>query len=260
MDKEIRLAGGNANACVVRVGDTVRRQQSKASPTVQRLLKHLEETGFSACPRFLGIDAKGREILSYIDGEAGFTDTLWQRDTPLVAGGKLLRDLHDATRSFDHADDDAWAMRQTDPDGCDVICHNDFAPYNLIFRSGMPVAVIDFDLAGPGPRLWDVAYGAYWLTPLAFAAPDLRHIARRDLRGGSPRLKAFCRSYGVPADPVLLDTVQRVLAHMADPEAVAEAVGKNACESLKAAGHFSHWRDEHDAFCNVRDELLRNLH
>ena len=69
-------------------------------------------------------------------------------------------------------------------------------------------AVIDFDLAGPGPRLWDVAYAAYWMTPLSFHAD--RHggaYAQADFADGSRRLKLFCAGYGIPADRALLETV-----------------------------------------------------
>ncbi|MET1008361.1 MAG: phosphotransferase, partial [Propionibacteriaceae bacterium] len=44
---------------------------------------------------------------------------------------------------------------------------NDFAPYNLVFRDGHLVGVIDFDTASPGPRIWDLAYLAYRLVPFA---------------------------------------------------------------------------------------------
>jgi hypothetical protein len=46
------------------------------------LLSYLEAVGFEGAPRYLGIDAKGRECLSYIDGvvpdniDAGFTDNV----------------------------------------------------------------------------------------------------------------------------------------------------------------------------------------
>ena len=48
-----------------------------------------------------------------------------------------------------------------------MICHNDFATYNLIARDGRLVGAIDFDFASPGPRLWDLAYLAYRIVPFA---------------------------------------------------------------------------------------------
>ena len=55
----------------------------------------------------------------------------------------------------------------------EVICHNDFAPYNLMFEDGRLTGVIDLDLASPGPRVWDMAYTAYRFVPLTDPAnPD----------------------------------------------------------------------------------------
>jgi hypothetical protein len=126
------LSGGNVNAAVVRVGDTVRRTLTPASATIHRLLLHLEARGFSGSPRFLGIDAQGREITSFIAGETGVPASIWQRDEPLIAAGRLLRDYHDATVDFAPAEGDAWALVYPDATRHEVICHNDFTPYNFV--------------------------------------------------------------------------------------------------------------------------------
>src|ERR1700739_4687305 len=55
----------------VRIGGTVRREVHQNTPAVKALLSHLEETGFTAAPRWLGFDEEGRETLSYITGTAG---------------------------------------------------------------------------------------------------------------------------------------------------------------------------------------------
>ncbi|KOP63754.1 aminoglycoside phosphotransferase, partial [Bacillus sp. FJAT-21351] len=65
-DEEI-LTGGNVSN-VYRSGDTVRRELKPESRKIHDLLKHLESKGFSYAPKFLGIDEKGREVLSFIDG------------------------------------------------------------------------------------------------------------------------------------------------------------------------------------------------
>src|SRR6266436_863387 len=66
---EVPLAGGDLNV-VVRVGDTVRRPAGP--PGVRALLEWFEHVGFDGAPRFLGFDDRGREILSYVEGDPAF--------------------------------------------------------------------------------------------------------------------------------------------------------------------------------------------
>ena len=157
-EEETPLAGGNVNPSVVRIGDTVRRSLTAASATIHQLLLHLEAKGFDGSPRFLGIDEKNREVISYLAGATGTPAYIWQHDEPLIAAARLLKQYHDATVDFLPQGEATWAYVYPDITKREVICHNDFAPYNFIYVSEAPVAVIDFDLAGPGPRLRDIAY------------------------------------------------------------------------------------------------------
>ncbi len=258
-DDEVALSGGNVNETVVRVGDTVRRAQTSAGPSIHRLLKHLQARGFAGAPRFLGIDDRNRQTLSFISGAINDTSRAWIDDAPLVATARLLRAYHDATADFVTDADDRWAYRHPDPALHEVISHNDFAPYNLVFVEGIPVAVIDFDLVGPGPRLRDVAYAAFWMVPLSFGSSDLFEHAARDLADGSSRLRSFCATYGIAADRAVLDMVASVLHDMADSAFVTSMVGVDAARRLQADGHLDHWRRECDAFRGAYDRLSANL-
>ena len=104
---EMRFADGNLSD-VVRVGNTVRRVTGPWSPAVHALLRHLEAAGFDGAPRFLGIDERGREILSFVEGETLRPDIPnWSED--LLAGvGSLLRRYHDAVAGFTAPADAAW--------------------------------------------------------------------------------------------------------------------------------------------------------
>jgi hypothetical protein len=259
VEHEIPLAGGNVNSGVVRVGDTVRRIQTPASATIHRLLLHLEAKGFAGSPRFLGIDDQGREILSFVPGTTGIPTAIWQQDEALTASARLLRQFHDATVDFPHDDGTVWAYAYPDVQRREVVCHNDYAPYNFVYTGEMPVAVIDFDLAGPGPRLRDIAYAAYWMTPLSFNSSDQVPFAAADADAGSRRLKLFCAAYGIDADPVLLDMVEEVLAHMGDERAAIRMVGETAAARLKADGHLAHGQREAAAFRQHRTQLQANL-
>lgn len=259
VDIEIPLAGGNVSRSVVRIGDTVRRNLTATSTAVHKLLRHLEAKGFQASPRFLGIDDKGREMLSFIAGETGIPEFIWQTDRPLIATAQLLKAYHDATVDFDVTGETVWAYRYGDENRHEVICHNDFAPYNFVFVADTPIGVIDFDLVGPGPRLRDVAYAAFWMTPLSFHSRDQKAYAAADANAGSRRLKLFCNSYGIAANARLLEMVEEVLWHMGNEEQVAKMIGEQATAALKAGGHLAHWRSEAETFQRNRNRLERNL-
>jgi hypothetical protein len=150
--EEVALKGGMSTPRPVRVGDTVRRSVKENSAFVHGVLGHLELQQFDRAPRFLGIDEKGRAILSYISGTVprdvgGFQKEQW------LAAARLLRLYHDATVDCDLKGE------------CEVVCHGDPGPGNYVFRDGMPFALIDFDGVRPGRREEDVGYAAWrWLN------------------------------------------------------------------------------------------------
>ncbi|HWS37279.1 MAG TPA: aminoglycoside phosphotransferase family protein, partial [Actinoplanes sp.] len=173
--EEIPLTGGNVSAGVVRVGDTVRRPAGPWTPAVHALLEHLWSVGFRGAPRPLGLDDKGREVLTFIPGEVP-----WPVPMDSVAPvGRLIRDLHDACASFTPPPGAHW--NQLIPaDRDDQIVHHDLAPWNLV--AGDRLAFIDWDGAAPGSRLWDLAYAAHGFVPLS-ANPGLQRAdAGRRLR------------------------------------------------------------------------------
>lgn len=167
-EPEIVLKGGNENV-VVQVGETVRRPVHPWTLAVHTLLRHLEAVGFVESPRVRGFDAQGREVLTMIPGEVGNypTSPAMQTEASLVAMARMLRRYHEAASIQPGWGDLPWRYRDPDHARWEVICHSDVAPYNIVYRDGMPVGLIDFDVAGPGPKLWDIAYAAYRLVPLA---------------------------------------------------------------------------------------------
>jgi Phosphotransferase enzyme family len=165
VDYEI-LGGGTLTSGIVRIGDTVRRPANGDRSFQHRLLGHLEKIGFAAAPRFLGVDDQRRDILEFIVGRAG-ADGDHYSDVQLAAAAALLRRFHDATSGLP-----LCAPHE-------VVCHNDWSPANTVFREGMPVAMIDFDMAAPGARLWDLAYSAMSWLNLASPEPPPQEQLRR---------------------------------------------------------------------------------
>jgi Phosphotransferase enzyme family len=161
------LPGATANrGLVIRVGDTVRRPTAPCWPATHALLAHLASVGFEGAPRVLAADSS-TELLTYIHGQAAVPPlpptTL--TDTALVSVAELLRSYHRAVCSFDPAGY-RWPRPIPRRFRTGLVSHNDVHPANLIFRDGRAVALIDFDLAGPGSAVWDIATAARNWAPL----------------------------------------------------------------------------------------------
>jgi hypothetical protein len=185
---EIPLGGGASREGVVRVGDTVRRPAGPATARVREVLLHLEQAGFDAAPRWLGLDELDREILSWIEGDT-FTergrlhpyvgdppDRVLFSDEQIGAALRLLRRSHDAF-------------------GSQVVCHGDFGPWNVVWRYGLPAGIIDFDDAHPANPAEDVAYALRMFVSYGLAPEEPTELVRRT----GVALAAYGCSFDVPA-------------------------------------------------------------
>lgn len=233
MDHEELLGGVNV---VTRTGGTVLRPTGHWTPNVHALLRHLRAQGFTGAPAVNGLTADGREELEFIAGEvcsAPLTGPA-ASDAALVSAARLLRRYHDATVSFvaDHLD--GWQLPTRSPP--EVVCHGDFAPYNVVMDGAQAVAVIDFDTAHPAPRRWDLAYAIYRWAPLthpenpeSFGEPAAQAARAAD----------FCDAYGLdPGDRARLPAlvVERLQA-LASFITARAARGDAVFQRHAAAGH-----------------------
>jgi hypothetical protein len=207
LDEDIEvLQGGVGNAgAVVRIGGHVLRPTSPHTPAIHALLAHVREAGFRAVPEVVAIEPDGRERLVFIPGDVPIVPfPAWsQTDVVLASIAALLRRYHEATAGFTAPTGVSWSSEMADPSpGPDaVLCHNDVCPENVVFRAGEAVALLDFEFAAPGRRVWDVASLASMCVPI-----DTGEAAARTGRAG---LDPFTR-LGVVADAYGLDTPQRV--------------------------------------------------
>lgn len=162
------LVGGRSTDGIVRIGGMVHRPMSTRAPFVRDLLRHLEAVGFTGAPRYRGVDPEGHQVLTYVEGWVphGVVQGGWT-DEQLRHAARLLRAFHDATAGS--------ALSGAD----EVVCHNDYAPWNTVFVAGLPMAMIDFDDAHPGPRVRDVAYALWSWLALGAAAAGIREQSRR---------------------------------------------------------------------------------
>ncbi|MGD6844982.1 phosphotransferase [Bacillus infantis] len=243
------LAGGNVSN-VYRSGDTIRRELKADSIKIHTLLQHLENKGFAFAPKFLGIDEKNREILTFIEGEAGHYPVkkyMWSNDA-LKEIAKMLRLYHDAVSDFPI--NESWQPIDHTPQPFEVVCHNDFAVYNIIFKHEKPAGVIDFDHAAPGPRLWDIAYTLYTCVPLSRlyhreTGEAVYYDQSKDAERIKQRVRLFFQSYGIKG--LENDYLEMVLLRI---EGLCKTIRRKAGEGDKAfqtmmeEGHLEHYQME----------------
>jgi len=199
----------------VRVGDTVRRPTHPWSPAIHDLLRHLESVGFPHSPRLLGIDDEGREVLTYLPGDSGGAG--WSPVVPdagVVAMARLLRDYHRAVAGF-APPAAVWAGRDGPPAPGELICHGDFGPWNLVWRAGRPIGMLDWDYAWPARPVHDVAYALEYVAPFRPDDESMRFLHHAAPPARRHRIELFATAYGLTSTDGLIDEVitqqQRVL-------------------------------------------------
>ncbi|MHB1138238.1 MAG: phosphotransferase [Microthrixaceae bacterium] len=195
------LHGGVANAgAVVRIGDEVRRPSNPHTATIHALLRHVRARGVDVVPEPLGIDDRGRERLRFEPGDVAMPPfPAWSlTEQWLTSTAQLIRRLHDATVDFASPPDATWSDELADSSGvCEVICHADVCPENVVVRDGRAAVLLDFDFAAPGRRVHDLSAFATMCVPL-----DTETDAARLGRGGLDvphRLRLVADAYGLDA-------------------------------------------------------------
>lgn len=233
------LQGGNAGGAVVRVGSTVRKAWTEATPAVHAFLAALRQQGLDV-PRPLGRDEQGRQVLEHVPGDLALTAPRLTR-AELARVGTLVRGIHDAAEHVSLDPDAHWDPAIEAP-GAELVCHQDLAPWNLVLGPQRWV-FIDWDGSGPSTRLWDLAYSAQAFT--------LNHPARV-VEDSAADLAAFLEGYGASADlrEALPAAMERRTAAMLDLLETSHARGHEPWSTMYVEGHGAHWSS---ALAYVRD-------
>ncbi|MCA9917896.1 MAG: aminoglycoside phosphotransferase family protein [Anaerolineales bacterium] len=212
------LQGGRENK-IVRVANTVRRPAGPWTASVHALLGHVRAVGFTAVPQPVGFTEDGQEIVTFLEGDVCNypLSAAAKSEEALISAAQLLRAYHEATVTFieQNLEQFNWQLPAQSP--IEVICHGDFAPYNVVLNGNQAVGIIDFDTAHPGPRMWDLAYALYRWVP--FHNPQ-NPDGLRDIEAQLARARRFCAAYGFPVDQrhrlveIMIVRLQTLLRHM----------------------------------------------
>ncbi len=197
------LIGDGVTAGIVRIGDTVRRPLRPFSLTVQAYLAHLRDAGFTGAPLPLGVDEQGREVLSFVPGDVPRNPLPPETagDEVLAALARLIRALHDASAGWAPPPGAVWGGTPANTGrqvtgAAELVSHRDYYPGNVVFRDGLPAALIDFDLAKPTTRLYDIANALWYWAPLRDPQDRAPAFTRADI---PHRAAVFADAYGMTA-------------------------------------------------------------
>lgn len=219
------MPGGNVGGAV-RVGDTVRRPTGPWTPAVHELLRFLDDAGLPRIPRVLGIDDRGREILTFLPGRVLDIGRETLSDAQVRSAMQWLREYHAVVAGFPR-ESRRWRFVERPLAPGEIVCHHDSAMYNMAFDGDRLAGVFDWDVAGPGIPLDDVAIFA-WNTAVLFPDADAAEVCHV--------LRTIADGYGALDPHAILDHVITRMTAAADRIGAAQAAGDPGMLRLGAIG------------------------
>lgn len=200
------------------------------------------------------------ETVSFVDGTV-YNDSLPKeilKDDILIEVAKLLRRYHDMSEKYVQrlTGKEVWMLPKRLP--VEVMCHGDFAPYNITFVDECVYGIIDFDTLHPGPRIWDVAYAVYrWIPFVSPTNPDYYFNLNEQIR----RLKLFVDTYDLKNDErqqlpnMIIDRISSLVAYMSnEAESGNEDVRKNIED-----GHLNLYLDDIQYIKEYQKKILEGI-
>jgi thiamine kinase-like enzyme len=130
--------------------------------------------------------------------------------------------------------------------------HHDLAPWNLVV--GERMVFIDWDNAGPGSRLWDLAYAVHGFVPMS-AHPEWQRV------DAGQRLRAFVDAYGLDEQqrrslaPLLSARTWSMHDFLRD----RAALGEEPWSTHWRTGHGEAWRADADYTERNTDQWFKAL-
>ena len=228
-----------------KVEGKVWRKSTEATETIHQLLKFVRTKGIDWVPEPVSYNAD-YEVISYIEGKVLHDMPMWAWETKILRQtAARLRDWHDATLGFNFSQ-----ARWNFDTGTEhqVICHNDFAPYNCVYIEKTMVGLIDFDLCAPGSRLWDMAYAAYRFVPIMpnIAIANETEISPFTNKETNLRIERFLDEYARGQEEmrydrkILLEITSKRLQSLAEWTKKHAQISKNTALEMHATMYKNH--------------------
>jgi hypothetical protein len=244
-ERRIEIRDDDAVASEAHQRDRIVLRESRPwSRSVIALLKHLEQVGFEGAPRAVGdgFAPDGREAVTYIPGTSPHPKA-WD-DPALVALGTLLRQLHEATASFEVPDDvcwQPWFIRDL-PGQHPVIGHRDTGPWNVVAQDGLPVALIDWELAGPVDAVWALAEAA-WLNAQLHDDDIAERYELPSAERRAHQVRLLVDAYGLDTSERVgfVDRLAEIAVHSARAESAQYQVTADTTDAVAASGYPVMW-------------------
>ena len=177
-------------------GAVVHRPAGAWSPAVHELLRLLAEAGLDGVPRVVAADAAS-ETLTFLPGTTLDPDRDVAPDAALAGAAAWLRRYHDVVRHHDPGVR-RWRQGAVGLAPGQIVCHNDTGLYNWVLDGDRFAGMIDWDQAGPGHPIDDLAFLCWTGVPLHREVPVAE--ARR-------RMRLAAEAYGGVSADELLDAV-----------------------------------------------------
>jgi hypothetical protein len=240
----VTWGSGSHPSSARRSGDVVLREAGPWSPTVLRLLRHFEAVGFAGAPTVIGdgFAPDGRETLGYVEGSSPHPRAWSDEAAPAI--GRLLREAHDASATFDPGVDAVWKpwFGRDLPGTHPVIGHCDTGPWNVVATAGIPTAFIDWEFAGPTDAHWELAE-ATWLNAQLHDDDLAEKLDLPDAATRARQARSILDGYGLPAARRIgfLDAMVEFAVHSARADAVEYGVTAETMSGTTQSGYPFVW-------------------
>lgn len=185
------LSGGRSGK-IFKIKNTVVRPANPWTKNVHGFLAYLKNKQIDFVPTPIAF-SDSEEIVSFMDG-AVYNEPLPEMmltDEMIISAARLLRQFHEAGSSYlsSLTGQEVWMLDSAAQP--EVMCHGDFAPYNVTIMDGVAKNLFDFDTLHPGSRLEDISYAVYRWVPFYSTTEEGALEERQQLE----RLRLFLDTY-----------------------------------------------------------------